>query len=226
MHEASRVYGGHRAAEAVADDGGLLCAHRPLVLHHLLERPAVQELGPDADLAGHLAGAVDHHHVGVLHSGEELPFAQHGRAERRQRVLGKPEPLERNFVPERRVPGTVDLAECAAAHPLTQDQRAPGLAFLRVFSAVGREGHGCRRQGGDILLPVYVDQLLDDLQLPGSFTSYSGVVAVPVNRRAVEDGFRDAKDAAQILVARPRVRRGRRIMAHAASPAPDGRARA
>ena len=58
VQKTGTMYRGERAAEAVADVGCFLGAHRPGFLHDPIERLAADEVHPDADLAADFARAV------------------------------------------------------------------------------------------------------------------------------------------------------------------------
>ena len=118
-----------RAAQLSADGGGFLGAHRAVRLDFGRERPAVDELHPQADAAVRLTGAEDPDDVGMPDPREEAPFLEDAALEVGKVDAGVEE-LQRDDAVQR-IEGPVDGAEGASADGLEHGQVAPRRALER-----------------------------------------------------------------------------------------------
>ena len=130
VHDAGRVDGRQRLAEIDAHQRGLAPGAGAEAIEKVLERGAVEQLGPHAHPSIVHVGAMHEEHVGVPHSGERACLLEQlldeTGAER-----GLPE-LERHLATQPRIEGAMDLAVGAGADPLAQQQIPPGACAVLV----------------------------------------------------------------------------------------------
>ena len=118
-----------RAAQLPADGRGFLGAHGAVPLDFGRERPAVDELHPQADAAVRLARAEDPDDVGMPDPREEAPLLEDAALEVGEVHTGIEE-LQRDDAVQR-IEGAVDGAEGAPADGLEYGQLAPRRPLLR-----------------------------------------------------------------------------------------------
>ena len=110
--------------------------HLPLV-EDLFEGVAANELHPQANLIGNLLGTVDGDHVRMPHAGEQAALVDDGG---RPAIAGGGicrQEFQRDFAIEPRIPGAVNLSECAAADLLEESKVTPVLRRRKMSPPCG-----------------------------------------------------------------------------------------
>ena len=135
VDEAGAMHGRERAAQLDADAGNLLRRERSALGELGLERPAFDELHPEAGAAVDALGAVDSGDVRMTHARHQPAFVYD------EPVLGAvvvAEQLQRDVAIEARVPGAIDVAEAAAADLLVNAKGTPGDRNIEGAQSVRR----------------------------------------------------------------------------------------
>ena len=135
VDEAGAVHGGKRAAQIARQGSGLARAERAVRCSQRLERPAADELHPQADAAVADVGAMDGDHVRMADAGERARFV-----EQPIRLSGRgveAQELERDFTIEVRIPGAKHVAECASGNPLLHFEVSPRAGGRQEYARRG-----------------------------------------------------------------------------------------
>ena len=119
---------GERRAHLQADKGGLACAKRTALPHHLVERFTANELGPETNAAVMFLGTVHLNDVLVSQPGEATSFVHQPGPRARGVDLVLVQQLQRHVAVELGIPRAINVARCACTDVFEKDESSPPAA--------------------------------------------------------------------------------------------------
>ena len=137
VDESRGMHRSHRPADVDPDERGFPRAQGTLTAQELQERLALDEVAPEPDPPIVLVHAVDRHDVGVSDARHRPRFGEHASLGLPGEPAGEEE-LEGDVALERRVEGTVDLAERASSHSPQVLEWPPAIQVPRRGTGGGR----------------------------------------------------------------------------------------
>ena len=195
VQQPGAVDGRERGADVEADERGLAGAERSACLTSLVERLAAHELGPEADPAIVLLGAVDLDDVLVPQPREATGFFHDPRARVARTVdqVVLVQQLQRNVAVELGVPGAEDVAGRSLADGSRRTRRPhrrpSGLAGVATGASLS-VGRDAPVQGSDA---VDESKVADD---PTVAARSCGLNRLPIDRAAVRHRCSEVRERA------------------------------